>query len=332
MKKERLTFSLSENSKVRFVAQHFLLSAKARTLSVRAVARMSEDEASATFRTMRWHANGGDPVCPACGCLAVYEYRTRRLYRCKACVKQFSVTSGTIFHGRKLPMRDYLLAVALFVNAAKGKSALELGRDLDVSYKTAYVLAHKLREAMSAENATGVAKGTVEVDGAYFGGYVKPANHKENRRDRRLAVNQTGKRRVVVVMRERGGRTLPFVVRAEGEAVATIRRRVAPAASSTRTRRDTGMSCTPASRPADQPHAGLLDRRGLHKPGRELLLAAARAEIGQHHHLSGPYLKFYAGEMAWREDNRRWDTGRCGSWPGGGAGAPQEPQLVRLLA
>ena len=51
------------------MAQHFLLSAKARTLSLVQVARMSEDEARATFRAMRWHSTGGDPVCPACGCL-----------------------------------------------------------------------------------------------------------------------------------------------------------------------------------------------------------------------------------------------------------------------
>jgi len=54
---------------------------------------------------------------------------------------------------------------------------------------------------------------TVEVDGGYFGGYIKPPNHRENRRDRRLAKNQNGKRRVVVVMRECGGRTLPAVFR-----------------------------------------------------------------------------------------------------------------------
>ena len=77
-------------------------------------------------------------MCPHCGCLAVYEYRSCPLLKCKACGKRFSVTSGTIFHSRKLPVRDYLMAVALFVNAAKGKSALELGRDLDVSYKTAF--------------------------------------------------------------------------------------------------------------------------------------------------------------------------------------------------
>ena len=65
------------------------------------------------------------------------------------------------------------------------------------------------------------------MDGAYFGGYVKPANHKENRRDLRLARNQSGKRRVVVVVRERGGRTLPAVFRAESAALGFIASRVA---------------------------------------------------------------------------------------------------------
>ena len=72
-------------------------------------------------------------------------------------------------------------------------------------------MAHKIREAMASEADGATVGGTVEVDGAYFGGHVRPANRKENRRDRRLVPNQTGKRRVVVIMRERGGRTLPFV-------------------------------------------------------------------------------------------------------------------------
>jgi len=60
---------------------------------------------------------------------------------------QFSVTSGTIFASRKLSIRDYLLAIAIFVNGAKGHSALQLSRDLDCQYKTAFVMAHKIREA-----------------------------------------------------------------------------------------------------------------------------------------------------------------------------------------
>jgi transposase-like protein len=209
------------------MAQHFLLSAAARQLSLAEVARMGEDDARAMFRALRWHATGGDPVCPRCGCLAVYEYRAAPVFKCKACLRQFSVTSGTIFHSRKLAFRDHLLAIAIFVNGAKGVSALQLGRDLDVSYKTAFVLAHKLREAMSAENAQATAAGHVEVDGAYFGGQAPPREPQGRPQGPRLLRNQTGKRKVVVVMRERGGRTLPFVVRAEDEGVATVARRVA---------------------------------------------------------------------------------------------------------
>jgi hypothetical protein len=114
------------------------------------------------------------------------------------------------------------------VNGAKGHSALQMSRDLDCQYKSAYVMCHKIREALGAEANGATVSGEVEVDGAYFGGYVKPANDKLNRRDRRFAVNQNGKRSVVVIMRERGGRTLPFVFKAEAASLPTIARRVAP--------------------------------------------------------------------------------------------------------
>ena len=158
------------------------------------------------------------------------------------------MTSGTIFASRKLPIRDYLLAIAIFVNGVKGHSALQLSRELDVQYKTAFVLSHKIREALAAEVETMKASGEVEVDGAYFGGYVKPANYKENRRDRRLAVNQTGKRRVVVIMRERNGRTLPFVFKTEAAVdpdASTAGSTPAPRFTPTKPR--IGIACTPSS-------------------------------------------------------------------------------------
>ena len=64
--------------------------------------------------------------------------------------------------------RTYLLAIAIFVNGANGHSALQLSRDLDCQYKTAFVLSHKLPEAMASETANATLEGTVEVDGAYF--------------------------------------------------------------------------------------------------------------------------------------------------------------------
>ena len=84
------------------------------------VARMSDEEARDAFKQIRWSATGGEPFCPRCGCVGVHEYKSRPLFKCKACDHQFSVTSGTIFASHKLPLRTMLLAIAIFVNGAKG--------------------------------------------------------------------------------------------------------------------------------------------------------------------------------------------------------------------
>src|SRR3989440_10602383 len=139
--------------------------------------RMSDAEAETPFRAVRWADSQGEPVCPKCGTLDAYECRRTsgaNRWRCSACRKDFSITSGTLFASHKLPLRGYLAAVAIFCNEVKGKSALALSRDLSVSYKCAFVLLHKLREAMAEELRGRVVGGegnTTEVDGGYFGGY-----------------------------------------------------------------------------------------------------------------------------------------------------------------
>jgi len=289
--------------------QHFLLSSKARTLSLAKVMRLSEKEAFETFKAIRWVETEGEPVCPRCGCVAVYLYKARRIFKCKGCFAQFSVTTGTIFASRKLPLRDILAAVAIFVNGAKGHSALQLSRDLDVQYKTAFVLSHKIREALGQKKPAPLT-GVVEVDGAYFGGHVKPANRKEDRKDLRLRQNRTGKRRVVVVMRQRGGRTLPFVFRSEDAAIPAIRAHVATGT----------LIHADESTAWDSLHARYLTKRINHSQAysadgactnqaESYFSRLRRAEIGMHHHISGPYLGSYAAEMAWREDNRRVSNG-----------------------
>src|SRR6478736_5746913 len=136
------------------MAQHFLLTSAARTLSLASVMRMSDEEAERVFVRLRWSDNKGEPFCPHCGCTIVYSCRRPNgapRWRCKACRKDFSVTSGTLFAFHKLPLRSYLLAIAIFANEVKGKSMLALSRDLGTQYKTAFVLAHKIREAMASE-------------------------------------------------------------------------------------------------------------------------------------------------------------------------------------
>jgi transposase-like protein len=169
------------------MAQHFLLSAKARTLSLKSIHAAGETKAYETFCKLRWPSTEGAAVCPHCGGLDAYTITSRRRFKCKACLKQFSVTSGTIFASRKMSFVDLLAAICIIVNGAKGISALQLARDLDCQHKTAFVLSHKLREAMKAETHNTMLDGEVEIDGAFFHGHVRPANEAVNRVDRRLA-------------------------------------------------------------------------------------------------------------------------------------------------
>jgi transposase-like protein len=292
------------------MTQHFLLSAAARTLSLSKVMRMSEDEAFETFKAVRWDDNAGEPYCGRCGCTAVYTFKARRIFKCKACEAQFSVTSGTIFASRKLGMRDILAAIAIFANGAKGYSALQLSRDLDVQYKTAFVLAHKIREALGLSRKGSKLHGDVEVDGAYFGGYVKPANEKVNRVDRRTSLAKSTKRQVVVVMRERGGRTLPFVTKTERDGVALVAANVQFGAT---------VHADEASH-WDLLAAKFATKRINHSEAysteesctnwaESFFSRIRRAEAGIHHKIAGRYLHAYATEMAWREDFRRISNG-----------------------
>jgi transposase-like protein len=292
------------------MAQHFLLSAKARTLSLKAIYKAGEEGAYETFCQMRWADTDGEPVCPRCGGLDAYKITTRRKFKCRECLHQFSVTSGTIFASRKMAFVDLLAAICIFVNGAKGISALQLSRDLDCQHKTAFVLSHKLREAMASDISGQKLDTEVEIDGAYFGGHIRPANHVENRIDRRKAEHQTGKRRVVIALRQRDGRTLPFVGKSEAEGVGIAARIAA---------RSTVFYADEAGH-WDALHSAFKTYRINHKEAYSALGVSTnqvesyfsrlrRMVAGQHHHVSPQYLHQYANHSAWVEDHRRVDNG-----------------------
>jgi len=298
------------------MAQHFLLSAAAKSLSLASVFTMKDEQAETTFRRVRWADTNGEPVCPHCGGVDAYDCRRLKgapRFRCRACVKDFTITSGTLFASHKLPLRCYLAAIAIFCNEVKGKSALALSRDLNVSYKCAFVLLHKLREAMAAELKGRMIGGegkVAEVDAGYFGGYVKPANLKNHRVDRRFYENQSHKRKAVIVIRERNGNTLPAVFRTEGQALKFIQSRIAK-----------GTIVNADESPNwNELHSRFEMKRINHEEAysldgactnwaEEFFSRMRRAEIGHHHHIAGAYLLRYAQEASWREDNRRTSNG-----------------------
>lgn len=292
------------------MAVHFLLSAQARTLSLKEIYKGGEEAAYETFKRIRWAENEGHAVCPKCGSVESYEITTRRKFKCAGCGHQFSVTSGTIFASRKMAFVDLLAAICIFVNAVKGLSALQLSRDLDVQYKTAFVLSHKLREALAAEVAGHTLDGEVEIDGAYFGGHIRPANLKDDRIDRRLAEHQTGARRVVVALRQRQGRTLTFVrpTEAHGVEIASqVVSRKSVIYADEASHWDRLHEGWPTGRIN---HSEAYSQDGANTNQVESFFSRLRRMVnGQHHGVSPKYLHQYSAHAAWLEDHRRRSNG-----------------------
>lgn len=288
--------------------QHFLLSSRARTLSLIEVLRMSDDEAFATFMLLRWPDTYGKPVCPSCTNKKCYFISTTKRFKCAVCFKHFSVTSGTIFHSRKKPLRDYLAVIALYANAVKGIPALQISRDLDFSYKSAFVLLHKIRGAIRASRQNLKLKGHVEVDGIYVGGYSRPPNLGRN--GRKLTVRKP--KRCMLSLTERGGPSIMVEVRSENSAdiLATIRKHVHPDAVIFADQA-TGYDVVHALHECHRINHTEQYSDGFASTNQAECMHSLfrRAEKGQYHHVSGDYLEDYANEVTYKRDRRRTDNG-----------------------
>jgi transposase-like protein len=271
---------------------------------------LSDDEAFAEYVARRFADNGGKPYCPHCGHKEVYSISTRRIWKCAAkhCRRQFSATSGTIFASRKLSYRDLLLVFAHFVNAVKGLSAIRLSQELEVSYPTAFVLKHKIREAIGTEQHSRKLRGEIETDGAYFGGHVRPRNKAPSRVDRRKLNHRSDKRQCVTIMRERGGRSRAFIV-SEAEAARMIPDIVEPGSI---IYSDEGKHWNRLGARYDHRTVNHSERYSDGDKStnwaESYFARLRRAEMGTHHHIAGPYLAGYANEASWREDRRRYSN------------------------
>ena len=147
------------------------------------------------------------PVCPRCGTLdritKLAGKSTRPgVYKCNECAKPFTVTVGTIFEDSKIPLNKWLLAFRLLNSAKKGFSAHELHRDLDITYKSAWFMAHRIREAMAGDNSPlGGPDMVVEADETYVGGKA-----------RNRATRKPAPKKAVVALVERDGMARSFHV------------------------------------------------------------------------------------------------------------------------
>jgi transposase-like protein len=195
-----------------------------------------EDKAREHLEAQRW-PNG--PVCPHCG--ATHEHATaikgararpskahpegferKGLYQCNACREQFTATVGTVFERSKIPLTKWLAATYLMSASKKGVSAHQLHRMLGVTYKTAWFMAHRIREAMGEKNEPLGGDGkTVEADETYFGQVESPrAERKDGKpfaadqadRGSRRGGHGSANKRAVIGLVERRGRVKTFRV------------------------------------------------------------------------------------------------------------------------
>lgn len=166
---------------------------------------------------IRW-PNG--PVCPHCGESERKPYllksKTRKLWKCAACRKQYTVTVGTIFEGSHIGLHKWLLAFYLLCSSKKGMSAHQLHRMLGVTYKSAWFMAHRIRYAMEQPPFARQLTGTVEADETYIGGKVRRSNRKQHRPldpklpDVRMQTGRGADKVPVMLLVERGGQARSF--------------------------------------------------------------------------------------------------------------------------
>jgi transposase-like protein len=262
----------------------------------------SEDKCHAYLEELRW-PDGVE--CPRCESKKISRIASRRQFECSDCRYQFSVRTGTVFQDSHLPLWKWFLAIYLMGESKKGISANQLKRMLDVSYKTAWYLCHRVRASMHDENAPQLS-GIVEADETYIGGKTRNRQHGKpggdgSWRDRKTmvlgAVERGGEVRLRVAKRADQKTIHGFlgdVVSDDAEAIYTDEHRSYQGCGDEDTRHES------VSHFADE-----WVRGDVHTNTIESVWSLFdRGVIGAYHHLSVKHLPAYLDEFAFRFDNR----------------------------
>ncbi len=302
----------------------FLASSKAVDFSLFDIMEMSEEQLETRFEAIRFARTGGEPACVWCSSTAVNRITRnvknrktgtitqRRLFTCKLCHKQFSVTSGTEFHGRKLSFKKIMAATLLFSNGAAGTAALRLRRDIRCNHKTAWLLEQRIRHSMLGYVTSRRVNGTVEMDSTTIGGKIRPANEASARKGqpRRDMTKATD----LSVLRERGpgGYVVPFL----GNEAALVRSIENLAERDARFIVDEhpAWNALFAQFKVDQikHKKRYSDLNGISTNLAESYFSRFKQMYrGTYRHFSGLYAQAYNGECAWREEHRRHSNGEA---------------------
>ena len=164
------------------------------------------DVATEFVAKLRWPRG---PMCPVCGSVSYSYLKTRRLWKCKDCKKQYSVKLGTIFEDSPLGLDKWLPAVWLSANSKNGISSHELARALGITQKSAWFMLHRIRLAMQTGSFDKL-DGEVEIDESFVGG--KAINMHPAKRARKITATGGKDKTIVLGARQRGGEVRAKVV------------------------------------------------------------------------------------------------------------------------
>ena len=254
----------------------------------------------------------------------------------RGCNHQFSVTAGTIFADRKRPIRDYLSLSRSSRTARRAIARSNCSRDLILPVQDGVRAGPQIAGSDRTNRATRRRRPRrKEIDGAYFGGHVKP--EERSRRSALIAAsprNRPASGKSWSSCASAGGRTLPFVVGKESDAIPTIREQSRSARPSTPTKRAAGIRCTPIIDMRRINHRGEFSKDGAcTNQAESYFLAFRRAEIGIHHRISGRYMSAYAPKWRGAKITAAFPTARNSTsslrWP---SHIPVSGQWRRLLA
>jgi transposase-like protein len=142
----------------------------------------TQEDCIAHVEKVRWR---GTPICPYCKSDRVSAMPPEQRHHCNNCKTSFSVTVGTIFHHTHLPLQKWFLAVALVLNAKKGLSARQMGRDLEVNKNTGWRMGMQIRKAMEQRDQRDLLTGVIEMGETLVGGKPRKGNigssgHRDN--------------------------------------------------------------------------------------------------------------------------------------------------------
>jgi transposase-like protein len=288
------------------------------------LAKHFSDEAEAwkLVERLRW-SNG--PVCPHCGAVNKAYYleptqgtrktRTgkvtyRRVWKCAECREQFSVLVGTIFEDSHIPLSKWLLAIHMLCAGKNGVSALELSRTLNLAYRSAWFMAHRIRYAMERPPLVDKLQGVVESDETYIGGKPRQKAKTRSESAKRRLDNKTPVHTLV----ERGGEARSRALkRVTGETLGkTLQENVAPSATlmTDELKAYQALGRQFAKHETVNHREGEYARHGVHVNTAEGYFSQLKRSIdGTHHHVSERHLPRYLAEFDYRYNTRKIKDG-----------------------